>query len=198
MFVPAIKRPRDSKVVPLSISYFTHRKGDRLGFLLALACLLPILFTAAQTALVLILHSTGQKLAALFLIGQLLNEMLNLVLKNVLKGERPGTAIRVDWGMPSSHTQFMAFLAQCISCIILKANHSNSSNSKGIGYTDMIGIYVHYAWCLVALFWGATGVVSFARIYDGSHYTRQVAVGLCIGALAGTLWGRLICKMVNI
>ena len=102
----------------------------------------------------------------------------------------------MGWGMPSSHAQFMAFLAQCISCIILTAYHFN--DSKDIDYTDMMSIYIHYAWYVVVLFWIAAGVVSFARVYDGSHYTGQVMVGLCIGALTGALWGRLICKLIDI
>lgn len=196
--MPPINRHKDSRPVPLSISYFTYGKDDHLGCFLALACLLPILFIAAQTTLVLFLNSTSQKLAALFLTGQLLNELLNLVLKHALRGERPGTAVRTDWGMPSSHAQFMAFLAQCISRIILTAHYSNNYYSKSIDYTNAIDIYIHHAWHIVALFWGAAGVVSFARVYDGSHYTGQVTVGVCIGALTGTLWGRLICRILNI
>lgn len=184
--------------MPLSISHFTYKRGDYLGCFLALACLLPILLIAAQTTLVLFLHSTSQKIALLFLIGQLLNELLNLVLKHVLRGERPGAAVRTDWGMPSSHAQFMAFSAQCISHIILKAHYSNKYYSKNIDYTDPIDIYIHYAWYIVALFWSAAGVVSFARVYDKSHYTGQVIIGACIGALTGTLWGRLICRIISI
>ena len=137
--MPVVNKLMDDKVVPLSISHFTYRRGDPLGFLLALSCLLPILFIASQTTLVLFLRSTSQKLAILLLTGQLLNELLNLVLKSVLKGRRPSAAVRRDWGMPSSHAQFMAFLAQCVSFIVLEAHYSpNIYNSKTIDYTDPV------------------------------------------------------------
>jgi dolichyldiphosphatase len=193
--MPAINKHDNTKMVPLTISYFTYRRNDHLGFLLALSCLLPILFIAAQSTLVLLLHSTPQKLAALFLTGQLLNEGLNLVLKTVLKDKRPGSAIRTDWGLPSSHAQFMAFLAQCMTCIILMAHYSNKHHLE---HYIMVGFYVHYAWLIVLLFWCAAGVVSFARIYDGSHYTRQVIAGICTGAVTGTFWGRLICHLIDV
>ena len=109
------------------------------------------------------------------------------MLKTVVKDKRPGSAVRTDWGLPSSHAQFMAFLSQCMSYIILTAHHSGKHH---FDHHFMVGLYVHYAWFVVLLFWCAAGVVSFARIYDGSHYTRQVVAGICTGAVAGNILGK--------
>ncbi len=133
-----------------AISFFLveHEQGDIFGFLLAWCCYAPPFIIAIQTAVLMTLllqsrttvsgrsgkPSRAIKLASMLLLGQLLNEALNLVLKNIIKQERPESRFRIriklllqltllylctyvdnhgfkDYGMPSSHSQFMAFLA---------------------------------------------------------------------------------------
>jgi dolichyldiphosphatase len=46
-----------------------------------------------------------------FLIGQLSNEVLNQILKRFIKQSRPHGARMSGAGMPSAHSQFIAFFA---------------------------------------------------------------------------------------
>lgn len=173
-------RQEEEKRVPLGISYFTHRRGDCVGALLALSCLLPILFIAAQSTLVVALHPDAQlrRLSASVLLGQLVNELANLVLKRAIRQSRPDGAIRNDYGMPSSHAQFMAHLATVVG--LLTCHAPEDSN------------YHAYALAIRLLFWAASLTVAYARIYDGSHSTAQVLVGVGVGTVSGGLWYRLV------
>lgn len=166
--------------MPLGISYFTYPQGDYIGALLALSCLLPILFVAAQSTLVVALHPDAQLLclSASVLLSQLVNEFVNFVLKRALRQSRPNGAIRSDYGMPSSHAQFMTHLATVVALLIWHAPENSN--------------YHHYAFVIRLLFWAAALTVAYARIYDGSHSIAQVLVGVCAGTVSGGLWYRLV------
>lgn len=109
---------------PVSFFLAEYEDSDPLGYLLAFLSLTPPFLVAIQatvygTLLLLVgapgpFHRTLRKpaqLAGMVLLGQLLNELLNLALKNVLRSPRPvSEAFTSDYGMPSSHSQFMTFL----------------------------------------------------------------------------------------
>ena len=113
--IPAMKRP---------VSFFLaeYEAFDHFGYLLAFLSLAPPFLVAIQAAVYGTLRlaaGSGFKglqrpaqLAGSVLLGQLLNELLNLVLKNlVFRSQRPASDVATsDFGMPSSHAQFMAFL----------------------------------------------------------------------------------------
>ena len=108
---------------PISFFFVEYDHLDHWGYLLAFLSFTPPFLVAIQTSVYVTLLITskstrtrGFRIAAdragKLLLGQLLNEILNLVLKNVLRQPRPSTLSNYkDFGLPSSHSQFMAFLA---------------------------------------------------------------------------------------
>ncbi|PIA15169.1 hypothetical protein COEREDRAFT_82157, partial [Coemansia reversa NRRL 1564] len=88
------------------LTHFQYREGDKMGMALALASLFPIFLIVAETSIVF-----GRREAAgiLLLLGQLLNEAFNLVLKLAIREDRPNIQLGDGYGMPSSHSQFMGF-----------------------------------------------------------------------------------------
>lgn len=107
---------------PVSFFLVEYEALDSIGYLLAFLSFTPPFLVAIQTSVYFTLlitahtlRSKGCQRAALIagktLLGQLLNEVANLVLKNILRHPRPSNLSGYkDYGMPSSHSQFMAFL----------------------------------------------------------------------------------------
>jgi hypothetical protein len=93
----------------LSLSAVVYAEGDTLGKLLAAATLLPLALLVGYLTCVGLrrdLH-TG-----CILLGQLLNELANALLKGVIREPRPPGAPKLDFGMPSSHAQVRAAAAK--------------------------------------------------------------------------------------
>lgn len=99
--------------VPLSITYITYVQDDKLGKILALASLAPILIIVLEVAFIIAPHQSSAKrrVAVMLLVGQLINEGINAVLKEYFREPRPLGSDKLDYGMPSSHSQFMGYLA---------------------------------------------------------------------------------------
>ncbi|KAJ4438063.1 hypothetical protein ANN_14002 [Periplaneta americana] len=111
-FIPAAKLATDERLewVPLSLTLVEYPQGDWLGKLLAVSSLLPFGILSGFVALILFrrdLHTIT------FFFGTTLNEILNLVLKYTFCEARPmqRSALYTEYGMPSSHSQFMWFFA---------------------------------------------------------------------------------------
>lgn len=107
---------------PVSFFLVEYEELDFFGYLLAFLSLTPPFIVAIETCVYLTLLATAHSLrskschraalvAGKLLLGQLINEVSNLLLKNALKQPRPSNISGYkDYGMPSSHSQFMAFL----------------------------------------------------------------------------------------
>lgn len=109
---------------PVGFFLAEYETSDPLGHLLAFLSFTPPFIVAMQSAVfcTLLLCSSvteevvgASNLAGKLLLGQLLNEASNLTLKNLIRQARPlnniyHNYIYTDYGMPSSHSQFMAFL----------------------------------------------------------------------------------------
>nr|CAD7568064.1 unnamed protein product [Timema californicum] len=94
--------------VPLSITLVEYPQGDLLGKLLAITSLMPLGIISGFIALILFrrdLHTIS------FFLGTTINEVLNLILKHTFCEARPiqRNALYTEYGMPSSHSQFMWF-----------------------------------------------------------------------------------------
>jgi membrane-associated phospholipid phosphatase len=110
---------------PVSFFLCEYETSDGFGHLLAFLSFTPPFIVAIQTAVyctLLLCSSISQSaqisvasgVAGKLLLGQLTNEASNLLLKNIIKQPRPFSNSHnytyTDYGMPSSHSQFMAFL----------------------------------------------------------------------------------------
>lgn len=106
-----------SSLRPFSLTHVLHDPKDPLGVAFAVSALVPIfLIVAYLTAFI------ARREAAILamLLGQLLNEAINSLLKRTFEGPRPYPHIGDGHGMPSSHAQFMAFAAAYYSSYLFE------------------------------------------------------------------------------
>ncbi|XP_055642935.1 dolichyldiphosphatase 1-like [Toxorhynchites rutilus septentrionalis] len=168
---------------PITLTLVEYPKGDLIGKLLAWMCLAPLGIGAGFVALILFrrdLHTI------VFFIGTLLNECINALLKHCIKEPRPVSRSQIwnEYGMPSSHSQFMCFFAQYVLLFIfIRLHHMNNNNARA---ERLVRLFV------LAVCWAATFLVCFGRIYLQYHSLQQVLVGALVGMIFGTLWFILI------
>jgi dolichyldiphosphatase len=103
------------KLKPFSWTYVQYAEGDLVGYLLAGLSLLPFVILSAVSALVIV-NGSGEALA--MLAGQLFNEGINAALKPLLSVPRPLGSDRADFGMPSSHAQFIFYSATFVALLV--------------------------------------------------------------------------------
>lgn len=98
--------------------------GDVIGFALAFISLAPFAIIVAFVTLIAFKKELD---TVMFLLGQLTNEILNMVLKNVIREQRPAvtaTHTPKSFGMPSSHSQFQSFFTVfAILFIVFRMKH---------------------------------------------------------------------------
>lgn len=113
--------------------------GDAVGFVLAFVSLTPF---AVIVAFVTLIAFKRELDTVMFLLGQLTNEMLNMLLKNTIREQRPENAIRAmhtphTYGMPSNHSQFQSFFTTfSILFVIMRMRHK----SFGFRFLLMAGL----------------------------------------------------------
>ncbi|XP_032905236.1 dolichyldiphosphatase 1 isoform X2 [Amblyraja radiata] len=97
---------------PLSLTHVEYPPDDLAGKVLAYLSLVPVFILFGFVTLIVFkreLHSIS------FLCGLVLNEILNWVIKNVIKEPRPCQGAHrnlfTEYGMPSSHSQFIWFFS---------------------------------------------------------------------------------------
>ena len=99
---------------PFGLTYVEYRPGDSLGALLAASSLVPLAIVVAFAT-----HFAVRRDLHTFTygVGIILNYGMNMVLKHTIKELRPDRGERGrdptehwnEYGMPSSHSQFMWF-----------------------------------------------------------------------------------------
>ncbi|XP_077534297.1 dolichyldiphosphatase 1-like isoform X1 [Haemaphysalis longicornis] len=164
--------------VPLSLTHVEYPAGDWLGKTLAYVSLSPLVILVSFGTLVIFrrdLHTIT------FLCGTLLSEAINFVLKHVIKEARPYKARDnfTEFGMPSSHSQLMWFVATYLAFfVIFRLHHGNSS----CPWENLWKYTVIFCWFLLA------GTVSYSRVYLEYHTWAQVCWGALIGSLLACFW----------
>lgn len=135
-----------------------------------------------------------------FFIGILLNECLNSVLKLSIRQPRPAlrNSYYGEFGMPSSHSQFMFFFTTYTILFLLKrfvvtfANSNISFSSLNLCYIfrlhhsrplERIARALAIVVCVVV-----TLLVCYGRVYLMYHTVSQVIAGAFIGVFSGALW----------
>jgi len=151
----------------------TYAEYDPSSPLLALyqltGALLPIFLIIMMAGAVI---ATREKRVAVLLGLQLANEVVNAVVKRIVKEPRPDGTKLTDYGWPSSHSQFMAFFVVSFLGVILKPRKDYGIFLKGL---------------LTLLLCGLTAVVATSRIVGGFHTESQVVGGVCVGLACGVV-----------
>ncbi|CAG2102990.1 unnamed protein product [Medioppia subpectinata] len=161
--------------IPLSITHVLYPKDDIIGQLLALLSLTPFGIVVAFITLTLFVRDIH---VIFFFGGQLMNEALCLVLKRVFRQPRPQQVVGAahhsnrSYGMPSQHSQFMAFFtAYCLLFFVFRLKRKS---------------YSFKALLVVAITTLFAGVV-YSRIYLLYHYWSQCLVGIAVGVVFASL-----------
>ncbi|XP_064457420.1 dolichyldiphosphatase 1-like [Ornithodoros turicata] len=163
---------------PLALTHVEYPTGDWFGRLLAYISLSPLVVLVAFGTLVVFrrdLHTIT------FLCGTLLSEGVNFVLKHVIKEARPYKAREnfTEFGMPSSHSQLMWFVATYLAFFIAIRLHHGSSSWPW----ESLWKYSVIVTCFLL-----AGAVSYSRVYLQYHTWSQVFWGALIGSVLACLW----------
>ena len=162
-------------------TFVVYDSGDRLGKLLALTTLAPIFVIVALVAVSLACREVH---VILMLVALLWNDGLNAAIKTVIRQPRPQTALiasegTLEFGMPSAHSQFMAFFAVYLIILFrarkwtLLVSHETLILLAGTVLT---------AACTIA-----------SRAYLGYHTVEQVVVGTLVGIVHAIAVGWVLC-----
>ncbi|XP_019871737.2 dolichyldiphosphatase 1-like [Aethina tumida] len=164
--------------VPLSLTLVEYPKGDLIGKFMAFISLAPFGIGAGFVALILFrrdLHTIT------FFIGTLCSEVLNYCIKHTVCEERPLRRDHqyVEYGMPSSHSQFVWFFATYVIYFVFIRLHHLNNNTIIENVSKFLIISSSVVMALL---------VSISRIYLHYHTIAQVLCGALVGVLFATVW----------
>eukprot|EP00039_Didymoeca_costata_P009068 m.120118 g.120118 ORF g.120118 m.120118 type:complete len:233 (+) comp14347_c0_seq2:165-863(+) len=169
-------------LLPVTFTFVEYKEGDLLGKFLAYASLLPV-FIGFGLGVAIIARREFSIMT--LLIGLIVDERLNAIIKNITKQPRPARGegpIWSEYGMPSSHTEFMFFLATYVTlwlsiCVKSRVRPELGPIMIKLGkFLVIAGMY-----CLAF-------IVAFSRFYLEYHTMAQVIVGACVGIGFGVVW----------
>ena len=161
----------------IDLTYVEYPAEDGLfGLAVAAISLLPIVLFIGLSFVAF--FNRDLKYGALCL-GLLLSTIGNEIAKKVIRDPRPEQSHKKGYGMPSDHSQFMAF------------------------FTAFVFVYFHInrllnPWFLTLIALSNTVIsllVMYSRIYLGVHTLSQVLVGASIGALLGSVYALTISRL---
>ena len=165
-----------------TLTYVEYPTGDYFGKTLAALSLSPLVIVI----MFLTFFAAKRDMHTMtFGIGTILNGLLNYFLKHTIKEARPDnqvnrvkTKLWEQYGMPSSHSQFMFFVAGYIVFFVMfRLNHQGSSRLS------------KFAWFLATMAsLGLAGTVAYGRVYLGYHSLSQVYWGAGIGSGFAFVW----------
>ncbi|RLN10545.1 hypothetical protein BBJ28_00000578 [Nothophytophthora sp. Chile5] len=152
-------------------TWVVYDPTDPLGVVLALITLSPVYVTVMYVTLVGFQRDLDSISA---LLGQLINEVLNKVLKKAINQPRPDGAHLSGSGMPSAHSQFIAFFAAYVIAYTM-------NNRRLVGQ-----------WLTIVSVFMLAVLTCYSRAHLGYHSIEQIAVGALIGMLSGFAWNALV------
>ncbi|CAG0920925.1 unnamed protein product [Notodromas monacha] len=169
--------------IPFSTTLVVRPPG-LVGLLMGILSLTPF---AVLVGFVTLIFFRRDLHTIFFLVGLLLNTVMNMILKPVIAQDRPdyNEHLRryhgnsVSYGMPSHHSQFMWFF--CFYMILFLMFRVKSVVPRGSGETA-----ARQRW-MYALFLLGAGA-SYSRVYLGYHTMEQVVVGAFVGSLFASAW----------
>lgn len=160
-------------LISLDTVHVQYDDSDPLSIVMAWLSLVPQGILLCYVAL---FFSRREAETALMFAGQVGTELVSKYLKEVIKQERPNFPgiTHVTYGMPSSHSQFMAYYATylCLWMFFRMKYHFSRERKlfRGAGV------------CLLS------GLVCYSRYYLHYHTPEQIGVGIGVGMLLATGW----------
>ncbi|KKZ66590.1 dolichyldiphosphatase [[Emmonsia] crescens] len=168
----------DVPLASLSLTHVHYNPDDPISYISALLALVP---QAICIIYVTLIWATREVEVLLMFAGQMLCEALNFFLKRLIREERPPQMFGRGYGMPSSHSQFVAFFSISLTFFLLvrhvpdtSTNHSSSTYMQRATFSVLA--------CVCA------GAVAVSRVYLNYHTPKQVMAGCAAGVVCGILW----------
>ena len=164
---------------PFSLTFVEYQEGDVIGLALAASSLIPLFIVVSAVTTIFIrrdIHSIA------FFVGLALNYVSNACLKFYMAEERPrvisGRSHFNRYGMPSTHAQFMTYVAayQCLF-VLFRLSHKGGSLLEWLWKVT---------WCAGNLAVAVT--VVYGRVYLYYHTVEQVVYGAAFGSLCAVAW----------
>lgn len=121
-----------------------------------------------------------------FFLGTLCSEALNYFIKHAIAAERPVARVHVynEYGMPSSHAQFVWFFATyVIYFVVIRLHHMNNNTI----IENVSKFLIVSSSLLLAI------LVCISRIYLQYHTFAQVFCGAVLGIVFATFWFTFTC-----
>ena len=166
-----------------TLTHVDYPDGDPTAKILAVISLLPLVIVIVHITV----FACKRDLHTLFYgLGTILNGVLNYVLKHTIKEARPHSTVSIrdstklfeEYGMPSSHSQFMWFVSTYMALFVyVRLRHQESKLLK----------LLWVAFCFVL-----SVLVTYGRIYLHYHTWAQVGWGMGIGASMALVWFALV------
>ncbi|KAA3677319.1 dolichyldiphosphatase [Paragonimus westermani] len=172
----------DSQLHWISLNFFNvmYPKGDIIGKVLAYFSTTPIIIVVGLITLTVF----RRDLHTIFLLlGVILNELLNTVMKKTLRQSRPiatHNSKLSSYGMPSSHAQFVGFF--CLySVFFIRFRRLSEKFCR-----PKIRLLLYIASVV-------TGALTcYSRLYLLYHTTEQIVIGLVMGLFLALGWFPLV------
>jgi membrane-associated phospholipid phosphatase len=145
-----------------------YKVGDPVSLLMALVSMLPVLIAVGMAASFL---TVPRRSVLAFMIGLLINEVLNSILKKHLNEPRPprpyhNPMLKEGLGNPSSHAQFCAFLACWYAARLPSKDSLVPCNFRRILMVSLLA-----------------AAICYSRVYNQHHTVGQVGLGIIVGMI---------------
>jgi len=164
----------EHQLASLSLTHVHYNPRDPLSYLAAWLALVP---QALCVIYITLIWASREVEVLLMFAGQVGCETLNFGLKRWIREERPKQMFGKGYGMPSSHSQFVAFFSLYLALFLLRRHAPNPSITAVIERV------------VVSVLAGvAAAAVSVSRIYLNYHTPRQVLAGYLAGSVFAVLW----------
>lgn len=102
--------------------------------------------------------------------GQVINDIINNILKKLIKFNRPNTIHGDGYGMPSAHSQFTGFLTIYFIMRLIYQLPNIKKLNKTLIYIYLI---------LTSI------LIMFSRYYLNYHHLEQIIIGFLLGSFLG-------------
>ncbi|KLJ10758.1 dolichyldiphosphatase [Blastomyces silverae] len=162
----------------LSLTHVHYNPDDPISLVSAFLALVP---QAICIIYVTLIWATREVEVLLMFAGQMLCEGLNFFLKRLIREERPAQMFGKGYGMPSSHSQFVAFFSLSLTLFLLVRHVPDLSTNRSAS-TFMQRAALSALACVCA------GAVALSRVYLNYHTPKQVLAGGAAGVVCGISW----------
>ncbi|KAI4271901.1 MAG: hypothetical protein LQ337_005677 [Flavoplaca oasis] len=161
-----------------SVTHVSYDASDPIAYLCAWLALVPQILCVVYATLI---WSSREIEILLMFAGQMGCEVLNFLLKRMIKGERPPRIKAKGYGMPSSHAQFVAFFSVYLTLFLLFRHLPHPSDTH-----TPTTLNERLLLSASSVMFAAT--VCASRVYLQYHTVNQVLVGCFVGVSTAIAW----------